>query len=121
MKNNKKNLILILFVSFILALILSKFVGGLVYVFFKPVTGLGPQLQCPECFDGFIINYLFFISLLVCLFKFNKKNKFWFILFLPIILFINPPFEFLIISLIFIFVAWLLAKIILIIYKMVKK
>lgn len=105
-----KQQLLALLLSIGLAYVASKFVGQIVYAWLKPVSGLGPQPQCPECFDGFILSYLFFVSLIINLFTFEKKNIYWLILLMPLLIYINPPFEFFIISIGLIILGWLLSK-----------
>ena len=121
MTKEKKQMLYLFALSIIISIIVGKFVGKVVYSFLKPISGLGPQLQCPECIDGFLISYLFFVSLFFNLLKFKSKNKIWLVLLLPIILFINPPYEFFIIAVCLIVVAWLLAQGGLIIHKRAKK
>ena len=115
MSKKTKQLIFLFFLSVALAILTSKLIGKTIYDFLKPVSGLGPQMQCPECFDGFILSYLFFVSLF---FSFAMlKKKYLLIFLLPIIIFINPPFEFLIIGAGLIIFGWLLAQGILLIKK----
>lgn len=114
-----KQILLFFILSLFLSYFTGRFVGGYVYNLLKPVGGLGPQLKCPACLDGFILSYLFFISLF---FSFIKlKNKFWLLFLLPIIIFINPPFEFLIIAVGLILAGWLLAQGGLLVYGRLKK
>ncbi len=121
MSKKTKQIFLIFIIGVILAILSSKLVGKIIYSFLKPVSGLGPQMQCPECFDGFILSYLFFVSLFFNFATFNNKNKYWLIFLFPIIIFINPPFEFLIIGIGLVAAGWLLAQGILLIYKKMKK
>lgn len=113
MGKKTRQIFFVFILSVILSILSSKFVGGVVYNFLKPVSGLGPQMQCLECFDGFILSYLFFVSLFFNFAAFKNKNKYWLIFLLPIIMFINPPFEFLIIGLGLIVAGWLLGRVIL--------
>ena len=121
MKKETKQISIFFVLSLVLSFLTSRLIGKTVYGFLKPVSGLGPQMQCPECFDGFIISYLFFISLFINFIATSNKIKIWLVFLLPIIIFINPPFEFLITSVCFIIIAWLLAQGILLVYKEFKK
>jgi len=116
---NKKILVLLLFILTItISYFLSKIFGIVSYNILNPISGLGPELSCSECFDGFILSYLFFITLLLSLVV-NKKYLLLFLL--PIVLFINPPFGFLIFSVLLIIIAFILAQLILFVYKKLKK
>jgi len=108
MTKETKKIIFMFIMSVVLAILTSKFIGGIVYNILKPISGFGPQMQCPECLDGFILGYLFFISLLLNLIKLG--SKYWLIFLLPMIVFINPPFEFLIIGIGLVIIGWLLAQ-----------
>ena len=111
----KKKTLILFIASIVLSLLFSKIVGKTIYSLLHPVQGLGPQLPCPECFDGFIFSYLFFISLFFLFMDLNEKYKIYFLL--PIIVFLNPPFELLIIGVGFILLGLSLGKIILLIKK----
>ncbi len=114
----RKKTLILLIVSVILSLLCSKIVGKIIYSFLRPVRGLGPQPSCPECFDGFILSYLFFISLFFLFMDLNGKYKIYFLL--PIILFLNPPFELLIIGFVFVLSGLLLGKFFLLIAERIK-
>jgi len=120
MENKKKQILLIFISSIVLGLIASRFIGEIAYKLAKPVIGLGPQASCPECFDGFILVYVFFIVLLFSLFSLLKW-KYSLLFLLPLVLFINPPFEFLIMAAILMVIAFVLAQLILFIQKQLKK
>ncbi|MDO8669429.1 MAG: hypothetical protein Q7K65_04000 [Candidatus Buchananbacteria bacterium] len=110
--------LLLFFVAIILSYFFRSIFGVMSYNILNPVIGLGPVSTCPECVDGFILSYLFFITLLLNL-VINKK--YWLVFLLPIMLFINPPFGFLFFGILLIIIAWLLAQIILFLYKKIKK
>ena len=78
-------------------------------------------LRLPDLSPLSSLSKSFFISLLFNLFVLKNKNKTWLTFLIPIVIFINPPFEFLIISFGLIIVAWLLAQGILLAYKKLKK
>ena len=118
MTKETKQILLIFILSLFLSYFTAKFIGNYIYSLLKPVSGFGPQLVCPACLDGFILSYLFFASLF---FSFIKlKNKLWLLFLLPIIIFVNPPFEFLIIAVGIIIAGWLLAQGGLMVYKKLK-
>jgi len=110
--------IILFILAIVLSLIFSKIVGKFSYSIFNPIIGLGPIPTCPECIDGFILSYLFFITLLLNLIK---TKIYWLLFLLPIILLINPPFGFLILGTLLIIIAWLLAQIILLAYQRIRK
>jgi len=119
MRKETKQVLSIFILSLFLSYFTAKFVGNYIYNLLKPVSGLGPQLECPACLDGFILSYLFLISLF---FNFIRlKNRIWLLFLLPIIIYINPPFEFLIIAVGLIITGWLLAQGGLLVYKKFKK
>ena len=116
-----KQVLFVFFGSIILGIIFSKFLGIVVYKLIKPITGMGPQLQCPECLDGFILSYLFFISIFFQLATFKSKNKFWLLFLIPIVIYINPPFEFLIVGVALVLIGWLAGWLISLLIKKFKK
>lgn len=114
MKKKTKQIFFIFVLIILISLFFDEFVGKFIYFYIMPTGGLGPGGKCPECFDGFILTYLFLISLLFNIIRVDKR--YW-VLLLPLVFFLNPPYEFLIISLSLIFLAWILAKGVLVIRK----
>ena len=100
MFKENKNHFFVLMLSIFLAFLASSFFGYFSYKIIKPVSGFGPNLICPECLDGFFLGYLFFISFFLGVL--SQKNRYSFLYLLPIVFFINPPFEFLLLSILFI-------------------
>ncbi|RJQ13432.1 hypothetical protein C4553_03555 [Candidatus Parcubacteria bacterium] len=120
--NYLKNKWIILTLSIVLSFIAAKFIGQIYFKTFNSITGgLGPQPSCPECITGFLLSYLFFVSLLLNLLLFGQIKKFWIISLLPIlIILLNPPYEELIAGIILVVVGFLLAQLILWVRRIVK-
>ena len=118
-----KNIILLV-ITIILIILFTPFFGNL----YEKIIGreittwfLGPEN--PEYFEGFFMSYAFFITLIITLFVNKKKYNILGIflgLLLLFYLFIGA-WEGLIINLGTIILVWLVAQIILFIYKKLKK
>ena len=122
MSSRLKNFSLII-VTFILIILFTPLFGSLYELYFGPVTSglfIGPQH--PEYIDGFLISYIFFITLLLVIFL-NPRNYLWMLIAIwPIVISLmsSDGLAFMVDLTVFI-IAFILAQIILFIYKKFKK
>ena len=123
MSNKLKNLSLII-VTFILIILFTPFFGDLYEKYFGPVSYgffIGPEN--PQYVDGFFIAYAFFATLVVTLFITKKKYKIlgYFLGALLLVDLFIGYWEGLIIDFSVALVAFILAQLILLGYKKLKK
>jgi hypothetical protein len=114
--------VLIFIFFFLLICLLTPFVGGFyeLMVGYKLSSGFWGSGH-PEYFEGFFISYSFFTTLAITIFGSSKKYFVLAAFLLPILLIqISVP-ESLIISVCAAIVAWLIAQVVLIINKKIKK
>ena len=122
MSSKLKNFSLITF-TFILIILFTPFFGNLYELYFGPVSSgffWGPPH--PEYIDGFLISYIFFITLLLVIFL-NPRNYLWMLIAIwPIVISLmsSDGLAFMVDLTVFI-IAFILAQIILFIYKKFKK
>lgn len=74
--NISRKLLSLFFVGIILSIITSELIGGWYFQIFRiPRGGIGPSFACDECLDGFFLGYSFFITFLLIVFGGEKKYK----------------------------------------------
>ena len=123
MNQKTKNILLILMIA-VLIVVFTPIFGSLYKTYFGPVSGgffWGPAH--PEYIDGFFISFVFFVTLLVTLLVIKNKYKILLIaggIFLFFDLISGDGKAFLV-DLVAIIIAFILAQIILISYKKLKK
>ncbi|MFA6394048.1 MAG: hypothetical protein WCW25_04215 [Patescibacteria group bacterium] len=114
---NRKKITVLLILSLAFSYLTKRIAGDIYYSISKPMGGIGSQLSCPQCLDGFILSYLFFISLSLNMVRADKRKIINYLFFLPAALLINPPYEGLIFGVALILLGYLLAQGILMVKK----